>query len=196
MKYCKLFLLIVLVRAAAQNGYCQNTSINEMISNLDSLYIIDGGFEKEELINITDSRLSSISGKFCYPTSYHFQSNSRDVINSFGSVIELNKTNEVMFCGFNYSLTGYRNGVSEFNGEYNSECNYLQIDKAKFYSSNLLTNTAIDLFDQHTNQSCFYVSQETRSKHLDSLSTFNNSVEFQLIDELSIIGCIIIGKNR
>lgn len=160
--------------------YAQSTSeFKELFLRADSISMIDRGFEEEELLYPDDLSDKGLS-EFCYPEHLNYSIASQDRANRLFNSLNFQKTDDVLFCGFDYTVTGFSNKEEIFYFELNSECNYILSALGRFYISEFESNETLKSVVTERTTTCFFLNSKLLEGYINSQKQNhqNTSLEF------------------
>ncbi|MEO9852845.1 MAG: hypothetical protein ABJH72_21710 [Reichenbachiella sp.] len=167
------YLIATIFFSLAQCGLSQPLA-EEWYSNVDSLIVMNIENEEEEIL--TTGQLENLGlNKHCYEVKHHFIStSSRDIFKLFQE-LKFESTTDMYFCGYNYSITAFKEGKKALEISFNSECNFAIITElGRFKTTNLFDNPALMKFNDWQEETCYFLDLYEKKNHFDSLKSIKN----------------------
>lgn len=184
MKYFTFIISIVFWSFS----YSQSTSkLQELLLKIDTISIVYKKLEEEEILCPEELNNMGLS-EFCYAEHTHYPIKTTQQTVKFLNSFDYQKTEDIMFCGFDYILTGYSNKQKLFIIKINSECNYAWSDIGKFYLSNFRTNKFLKLLPVEYSTTCYFKNYEIMRNYII------NQKQNQPNESLKFIKCVQNGE--
>jgi hypothetical protein len=160
MKKLFLFTMLPLITFAICNA---QVNIDSLFLSSDSLTLIYTGFLDEEVENMGFKQV------FCHESAYHYSTNSHDLITRTLNHLNFKASNNVLFCGYDYEIYGYKQQEKVFTMLYNSDCNYGSIESEHFWTDTLRQFNGLKEYIRFTDTICEFRTTELADCYVESL---------------------------
>ena len=160
----KVITIIILTIGAHLVSNAQ-LNIDSLFLASDSLNLIYTGFAEEEIYN------SGFSQAFCNESAFHYSTSSKDLIVRTFKALNFRVSNDILFCGYDYEIFGFKDNTEVFKMLYNTDCHYASIGSEHFWSDTLRQFDGLKEFLRFSETNCEFRTPEVTDCYIESLLT-------------------------
>lgn len=157
----RLFLFTLIGLTAFTTSKAQ-LSVDSLFLSADSLTFIYNGFV-EEVAN------DGFSQVFCDESAFHYSTNARDLIAKTLNAFNFRESADILLCGYDYEICGYKEQRQIFKMLYNSECNYGSIGDEQFWTDTLRQFSGLKQYLRFKDTTCEFRTAELADCYIESL---------------------------
>lgn len=158
----KLFFFTILTLTAS--GICKaQLNIDSLFLSSDSLILIYTGFMEDEVENYGFKQV------FCHESAFHYSTNSHELITRTLNAFNFRESNDILFCGYDYEIYGYRQQNEVFKMFYNTECHYGSIGPEHFWTDTLRQFSGLKEYLRFSETTCEFRTSELADCYVESL---------------------------
>jgi hypothetical protein len=156
-------ILLILILSYS-SGLKSQVNLDSLFSQIDSLtfYHIDN--PPEEYID------EGFYQSFCHESKVHFTTNSKELINSTFQYLDFKESSEVLFCGYDFKVEGFKQSLKLFEMDFNSKCNFASIGYDHYWTDSLGNlNVIFKNYIRFIDSNCTFQNQNLLDCYIESL---------------------------
>lgn len=178
----KKVVIVILLTIGTHVFSTAQLNIDSLFLASDSLNLIFTGFSEEETYH------SRFSQSFCDESPFHYSTTSKELIKRTLNTLNFRISNEILFCGFDYEIYGFKDTTEVFKMLYNTECNFASIGSEHFWSDTLRYFEGLKEFLRFSESHCEFRTPELTDCFVESLLTDDRIelLSFERINDIEI----------
>ena len=160
MKKQLLYICLLVLLAGTSRA---QLNIDSLFLTADSITLINTGFFDEEILN------EGFNQVFCHESPFHYATNSKELVNRTLDRLNFRESADILFCGYNYKIYGFRQGEQVYKIDYNTKCNYASIGPDHFWTDSLTQISELGKFIRFQEILCEFQTPELTDCYFEAI---------------------------